>query len=106
VRMADDHADEGGDVEPEPTAVEERAVAGDHARGLELLHPLEYCGCTEPDLLAQPHERGSTVLLEQLEEPYINVVGFDFRVLGEFHKVRKDIGRTLVGSNPPCQSVF
>src|SRR4029077_3914147 len=73
-RMADDHTDEGGDVEAEPPAVDDGAIAGDHAGRLELLDAFEDGGRAEPHLLAETHERCPAVLLEELQDAEINVV--------------------------------
>src|SRR4029450_8496199 len=72
--MADQHADECGDVEAEPAAVEDRVVPGDHAGALELLDALEDRRGAEAHLLAQADERRAAVLLQQAEKPAIDVV--------------------------------
>src|SRR5581483_677646 len=73
-RMADDHADERGDVEAEPARVEDRAVAGDDAGRLELLDALEHGGRGEIDGLAEPGERGPAVLLQEPEDLPVGLV--------------------------------
>src|SRR5206468_522425 len=56
-RVGDQHPDEGSDVEAEPARVQDGAVTGDDARGLELLDALEHGQGAEPYLLADADER-------------------------------------------------
>src|SRR5262249_49726573 len=94
-RMLDLHADECRDVETEAAAVEDRAMAGNDARRLELLDALEHGRRAEPDLLAEADERRPAVLLQDLEDMEIYVVELDACTLIESHKVPGRVHRTF-----------
>src|SRR5262249_9182484 len=105
-RVADDHADEGGDVEADPAAVDDRPVAAHDPGGLELLQALEHGRRAEPDLLSATHERRATVLLYELEDMEVDVVQLDARGVTESHKVNRPPHRTLDGRPLYCQWFF
>ncbi len=93
-RVADDDADEGGDVEPEPAGVEERPIARDDARGLELLDALEDGRRREPHHLADARERDAAVLLQHGEDAEIRVVQLARCAVAESHKAGLSFCRT------------
>src|SRR5581483_2702444 len=93
VRVADDHADEGGDVEAETAAVEDGAIARDDARGFELLDALEHRRSAETDLLAEPGEGRPAILLQQGKRAQVYVVQLEVRAVAESHKVEPGFDR-------------
>src|SRR5207249_3951854 len=60
-RVRDQHPDESGDVEAEPARVQDGAVAGHDAGGLELLDALEHRGGAQTHLLSDANERRPAV---------------------------------------------
>ena len=69
------HADEGGDVDAETLRVEVGVITLDHAAVLELLDALDYGGCGEADLLADPGQRRApAIVLQQREDAAVDVV--------------------------------
>jgi len=94
VGVADDHTDEGRDVEAEPTRVEQRAVAENDPGRFELLDALEDGGSREPDRLADARERRPAVVLEEAQDLKVGVVQLGVRVCAESHKVQGAIDRT------------
>src|SRR5207249_8508586 len=86
-RVRDEHPDEGGDVEAEPARVQDGAVTGDDARGLEPLDALEHRGGAEIDLLADADEGGPAVLLQEREDAEVYVVQLEVGMVTESHKV-------------------
>src|SRR5438093_637488 len=105
-RVRDQHPDEGGDVEAEPARVQDGAVAGDDAGGLELLDALEHGGCAETHLLADADERRPAVLLQQAEDAEVYVVQLEVGMVTESHKVEGRFPRTLGGKCGACQPVL
>src|SRR5437867_231375 len=94
-RVRDEHPDEGGDVEAEPARVQDGAVTGDDARGLELLDALEHGRGAEPYLLTDADERRATVLLQQPEDAEVYLVQLDVRVFSESHKAERPLAGTF-----------
>src|SRR2546425_1217090 len=105
-RVRDEHPDEGRDVETDPARVQDGAVAGDDAGGLELLDALEHRGGAEIDLLADANEGGPAVLLEQGEDAEVYVVQLEVGMVTESHKVKRPFLGTLDGKRGVCQSVL
>src|SRR5207244_924275 len=84
-----------GGVEAEPARVQDGAVTGDDARGLELLDALEHGRGAEPHLLTDADERRAAVLLQQPEDAEVYLVQLDVRVPSESHKAERALAGTF-----------
>src|SRR5438093_11046220 len=94
-RVCDQHPDEGGDVETDPARVQDGAVAGHDAGGLELLDALEHRGGTQTHLLSDANERRPAVLLEQHADAEVYVVQLEVGMVTESHKVGGGLAGTF-----------
>src|SRR5213595_3583568 len=94
-RVGDQHPDESGDVEAEPARVQDGAVAGHDAGGLELLDALEHRGGAQTHLLSDANERRPAVLLQQPEDAEVYVVQLEVGMVTESHKVEGGLAGTF-----------
>src|SRR5206468_12903920 len=100
-RVRDQHPDESGDVEAEPARVQDGAVAGHDAGGLELPDALEHRGGAQTHLLSDANERRPAVLLQQPEDAEVYVVQLEVGMVPDFLRVGGGQAGTLRWGEAP-----